>query len=130
MEAVDEGLGRYVDDLPHGACLHIAFVRSPHAHARIVAVDRAAALGMPGVEAVVVGDELGQAAPIPVNRFTPDLKLPDYRAARARTAYTSREVRCPARRRCRRWPSAPRRRSASPHSLQAAPAPPADRRCR
>src|SRR5688500_13123089 len=75
-----EGLGRYVDDLPHGDCLHVAFVRSQYPHARIAAVDRSAALTMPGVQAVVVGAELGQAAAIPVNRFTPDLKLPDYRA--------------------------------------------------
>ena len=75
-----EGLGRYVDDLPHGDCLHVAFVRSPHPHARIVGVERAAALQSPGVQAVVVGDELGQVAAIPVNRFTPDLKLPDYHA--------------------------------------------------
>src|SRR5918998_71415 len=75
-----EGLGRYVDDLPDGDCLHVAFVRSPHAHARVRSVDRAAALGAPGVQAVVVGDELGQAAPIPVVRFTPDLKVPDYHA--------------------------------------------------
>ena len=75
-----EGLGRYLDDLPHGDALHVAFIRSPHPHARILAVDRAPALAAPGVQAVVVGAELGQVAPIPVNRFTPDLKLPDYRA--------------------------------------------------
>lgn len=75
-----EGLGRYVADLPHGDCLHVAFVRSTHPHARIVSVDRSAALAAPGVNAIVVGDELGQVVPIPVNRFTPDLKLPDYHA--------------------------------------------------
>jgi carbon-monoxide dehydrogenase large subunit len=74
------GLGRYVDDLPAGDCLHAAFVRSPYPHARIVSIDRAAALGAPGVQAVVAGDEVGDVAAIPVNRFTPDLKLPEYRA--------------------------------------------------
>jgi carbon-monoxide dehydrogenase large subunit len=74
------GLGRYVDDLPAGDCLHAAFVRSPYPHARIVGIDRAAALRAPGVQAVVVGDEAGDVAAIPVNRFTPDLKLPEYRA--------------------------------------------------
>ncbi|MGE3268808.1 MAG: xanthine dehydrogenase family protein molybdopterin-binding subunit [Chloroflexota bacterium] len=75
-----EGHGRYIDDLPAGDCLHVAFVRSPYPHARVVRVDRAAAEAAPGIYAVVVGAELGQVAAIPVNRFTPDLKLPDYRA--------------------------------------------------
>lgn len=74
------GQGRYVDDLPTADCLNVAFVRSPYPHARILGVNRAAAEAAPGVYAVVVGDELGQVAAIPVNAFTPDLKLPDYRA--------------------------------------------------
>ncbi|MBA2632258.1 MAG: xanthine dehydrogenase family protein [Chloroflexi bacterium] len=74
------GLGRYLDDLPDGDCWHVAFVRSPHAHARVRSVDRSAALAAPGVRAVVVGDELGEVAAIPVVRFIPDLRIPDYRA--------------------------------------------------
>jgi carbon-monoxide dehydrogenase large subunit len=74
------GHGRYVDDLPAADCLNVAFVRSPYPHARIVRVNRAAAEAAPGVYTVVVGNELGQVAAIPVNKFTPDLKLPDYRA--------------------------------------------------
>jgi aerobic carbon-monoxide dehydrogenase large subunit len=77
------GQGRYLDDLPTADCLHVAFVRSPYPHARIVGVERAAAEAAPGVFAVIVGVELGQVAGIPVNRFTPDLKLPDYRALTA-----------------------------------------------
>lgn len=55
------GDGRFADDLaePPG-CLHAAFVRSPHAHARLVAVDTAAAAAMPGVRAVVTGAELAR----------------------------------------------------------------------
>ncbi|MCC6176926.1 MAG: xanthine dehydrogenase family protein molybdopterin-binding subunit [Chloroflexi bacterium] len=74
------GRGRYLDDLPEQGCLHVAFVRSPHPHARIRSVERRGALAAPGVSAVVVGDELAQAGPIPVVRFTPDLRVPDYRA--------------------------------------------------
>jgi CO/xanthine dehydrogenase Mo-binding subunit len=33
------GRGRYVDDIRLAGTLHVAFVRSPHAHARIGAVD-------------------------------------------------------------------------------------------
>src|SRR5262245_66268756 len=43
------GAGRYVADLEAPDALHAAFVRSPHAHARIRAVDLAPALALPGV---------------------------------------------------------------------------------
>ena len=51
------GRGRYVDDLhlPHTA--HAAFVRSPHAHARLVRIDAGPALKLPGVIAVLTGDD-------------------------------------------------------------------------
>jgi 2-furoyl-CoA dehydrogenase large subunit len=53
------GRGRYGDDLPvpHGT-LHAHVVRSPHAHARILNVNAAAALTMPGVAAVISGEDL------------------------------------------------------------------------
>ncbi len=41
------GRGRYLDDLGHDA-LAAAFVRSPHAHARIVDIDVSAALDVDG----------------------------------------------------------------------------------
>lgn len=37
--------------------LHAAILRSPHPHARIVSVDVSAALAMPGVHAVLTGDD-------------------------------------------------------------------------
>src|SRR6185436_19624840 len=51
------GRGRYVDDmrLPNTAYAYV--VRSPHAHARIVRIDKAAALAAPGVLAVLTGQE-------------------------------------------------------------------------
>ena len=45
------GQGRYLDDLRLPGLLHVAFLRSPHAHARIVAVDTAPARSVPGVVA-------------------------------------------------------------------------------
>nr|MBA3450015.1 xanthine dehydrogenase family protein molybdopterin-binding subunit [Chloroflexia bacterium] len=74
------GSGAYVDDLGPSDALHVAFLRSPHAHARILAVEVSAARAARGVVAVFVGDELVQAAPIPVVRFAPDMKVPEYRA--------------------------------------------------
>ncbi|MDP6706320.1 MAG: xanthine dehydrogenase family protein molybdopterin-binding subunit [Alphaproteobacteria bacterium] len=52
------GRGRYTDDMALPGMLHAAFHRSPHAHARIVAVDTAAASAAPGVFRVVTGAEL------------------------------------------------------------------------
>ena len=48
----------YTDDVVIPRLLHAAFVRSPHAHARIVAIDTAEAAALPGVVAVVTGREL------------------------------------------------------------------------
>jgi carbon-monoxide dehydrogenase large subunit len=53
-----EGRGRFVDDLVLPRMLHAAFVRSPHAHARIRSIDTAAATAMPGVLRIVTGAEL------------------------------------------------------------------------
>jgi len=52
------GRGRYADDLPVAAgTLHAAILRSPHAHAEILAIDMTRALAMPGVACVVTGDD-------------------------------------------------------------------------
>ncbi len=51
------GKGRYCDDLVLPLMMHAAFVRSPHAHARIRAVDKEAALAVPGALAVFVGTD-------------------------------------------------------------------------
>lgn len=52
------GCGRYIDDIVVPGALHACFVRSPHAHARISAIDTAAALAMPGVVAVFTGRDI------------------------------------------------------------------------
>ncbi len=52
------GRGRYVADLAVSGALHGAVVRSPHAHARIDAVDVERARAMPGVMAVLTGADL------------------------------------------------------------------------
>ena len=57
------GKGQFTDDLSVRGMLHAAFVRSPHAHARITTIDTSAALASPGVVAVVTGrDVAGLAA--------------------------------------------------------------------
>jgi carbon-monoxide dehydrogenase large subunit len=52
-----KGLGRYYDDLKLADQLHAAIVRSPHAHADISSVDTTAALALPGVRAVLTGED-------------------------------------------------------------------------
>ena len=62
------GRGRYVTDLPFESALHVAIVRSPHAHARIVGVDARSARAVAGVrDVLVLGDlpELRGALPAP-----------------------------------------------------------------
>src|SRR5206468_2170938 len=49
----------YFDDLDVEGLLHVAFVRSTMAHARIESVDTSEALTMPGVVAVYTADDLG-----------------------------------------------------------------------
>src|ERR1051326_2675674 len=49
------GSGRYGDDFALPRMVHAAFVRSPHAHARIRGIDKDAALALPGVLAVFTG---------------------------------------------------------------------------
>lgn len=55
------GKGRYAADIQLPGMLHVAIVASPHAHARIVSIDAAEALAMPGVHAVLTGRELAAA---------------------------------------------------------------------
>jgi aerobic carbon-monoxide dehydrogenase large subunit len=50
--ALLRGTARFVDDLAFAGTLHVAFVRSPHAHARLLAVDATAAIARSGVIAV------------------------------------------------------------------------------
>src|SRR2546428_7082171 len=51
------GRGRYVDDVTLPRMVHVALVRSPHAHARIVGVDVTDARRAPGVTCVLVGGD-------------------------------------------------------------------------
>jgi aerobic carbon-monoxide dehydrogenase large subunit len=52
------GKGTYVDDVRLPGMLHGALLRSPHAHARIVSIDTAAAEAHPKVKAVITGETL------------------------------------------------------------------------
>ena len=53
-----QGRGQYVDDFTLPRMLHLALVHSPYPHARIVKIDKTAALAVPGVVAVLTGEDL------------------------------------------------------------------------
>ena len=59
------GRGTYAADFRLLGMLHAAVLRSPHAHARLGAVRAKAALALPGVVAVVTGDDLDAIGRIP-----------------------------------------------------------------
>ena len=59
-DGLDKVTGRanYGADFSLPGLLHGAIVRSPHAHARVVSIDTTAAARMPGVIAVITGDDI------------------------------------------------------------------------
>jgi carbon-monoxide dehydrogenase large subunit len=60
LTRLTEGRGQYVSDVVLPRMAHVAYVRSPHAHARIVSIATDAAKKAPGVIAVVTGAELAK----------------------------------------------------------------------
>ncbi|OGG56885.1 MAG: carbon monoxide dehydrogenase [Candidatus Handelsmanbacteria bacterium RIFCSPLOWO2_12_FULL_64_10] len=75
-----QGLAHYVDDIHLPGTLHVAILRSPHAHARIEKINVEAARRHPGVVAVVTGrglqDRIGL---IPCAANFPGMKTPPHR---------------------------------------------------
>jgi carbon-monoxide dehydrogenase large subunit len=75
-----KGLAHYVDDIKLPDTLHVAFVRSVYAHARIKSVDTSDALAAPGVVAVYTGKDIAEKiGPVPCASALPGLKIPDHR---------------------------------------------------
>jgi carbon-monoxide dehydrogenase large subunit len=69
------GEGRYVGDLTFPGMLHAGFVRSPHAHARILSVDSSEARSLPGVVAVYAyGDLPALDLQSPTAAYPPNLR--------------------------------------------------------
>jgi CO/xanthine dehydrogenase Mo-binding subunit len=82
------GTGRFLDDLGHDAH-EVAFVRSPHAHARITDVDVSGALDVPGVVAVYTWEDLAAADATTGSRTAEPLPLliPHPALTHGRTGY-------------------------------------------
>jgi len=79
------GTAAYVADLQFPGMLHAAVLRSPHPHARIVSIDTSAAAAMPGVKAVITGEDTAKRK---WGAFRPDL----YPLAIGRVRYVGDEV--------------------------------------
>ncbi|MGC2074358.1 MAG: xanthine dehydrogenase family protein molybdopterin-binding subunit, partial [Pseudolabrys sp.] len=60
LQRLTQGRGLYVSDVTLPRMAHVAYVRSPHAHARIVNIVTEAAKKAPGVIAAVIGAELAK----------------------------------------------------------------------
>ena len=76
-ERLLQGHGRYLDDVEVPGALHIAFLRSPVAHARLRGLDVTRARERTGVVAVFTHEDLGaQGEPLGLGRPHPDLIYP------------------------------------------------------
>ena len=69
------GGGRYVHDLTSPGLLHLAFVRSPYAHAAVHGIDATRARRLPGVVAVLA------AADLPLSPIEPEFAGDEYHGA-------------------------------------------------
>src|SRR6267142_874998 len=72
------GRGNYTDDLKLPGMTYAAFVRSPHAHAKIRKIDVAKAKAHPGVVAIFTGKDLTGVNSLPCGWLLPDLKVPPH----------------------------------------------------
>src|SRR5690349_22408224 len=60
LRRLTQGRGQYVSDIVLPRMAHVAYLRSPHAHARIVSIKADKAKKAPGVIAVSTGAELAK----------------------------------------------------------------------
>jgi aerobic carbon-monoxide dehydrogenase large subunit len=93
------GRGRFVDDIVLPGLLHLVFVRSLHAQARIIGVDATAARKLPGVAVFVAQDLPELAEPLPAaraDRTNPYVRLdtprPQHPLARGEARYVGEPV--------------------------------------
>jgi carbon-monoxide dehydrogenase large subunit len=74
--ALLRGAGRFIDDIRLPGMLQAAFVRSPHAHAKVVSIDASAARVLPGVVAVFDAQDIAKGLTrlrMPLGYPTPSL---------------------------------------------------------
>ena len=72
------GRGCYTEDIQLPGTLHMALLRSPLPHAKIVSIDTGAAKAMAGVTAVVIGDDLSKELHVPTVPMVAGMKIPPH----------------------------------------------------
>src|SRR5581483_5253158 len=91
-----QGISHYADDLRLPGLLHCVFVRSPHANAKIRAINLDAAKAAPGVVAVITQADLASVGTVPGAGTLPGLQFPTHAVmAKGHVAYV-REAADPA----------------------------------
>src|SRR2546422_3995440 len=71
------GTATYVDDIMLPGLLHVVIVRSPHAHAKVTAIETEAARRAPGVAAVWTGEDVAaRCGALPIGPRIRDMKVP------------------------------------------------------
>ena len=87
------GTALYLDDLKMPGMHHACVVRSPHAAARIKAIDTRAALAAPGVAAIFTGADIKSLGAVPCAASLPGLRVPHHHLlAQDRVYYTGHPV--------------------------------------
>lgn len=72
------GKGCYTDDVQLPGTLHLAFLRSPYPHAKIISVNTSAARAMAGVLALVTGADLSERLNVPAIPMVSGMKIPPH----------------------------------------------------
>lgn len=95
--ALLRGRGRFIDDIPLAGALHAVFLRSPHAHARLLRVDTSKAQSVPGVRGIFTFGEIRVALTqdhIPLSLPSPAIRFEaaPYPLARDELTYVGEPV--------------------------------------
>ena len=85
------GRGNFVDDIKPPNCVYLAFLRSPHAHAKIVRIDPKAALACSGVLRILTAEDWTKAG-------LGKLVLVNRKARNGRNPQTGEAIKIPAKR--------------------------------
>src|SRR5437899_2602542 len=72
------GKGCYVDDVQLPGMLHLAFLRSPYPHAKIISINTSPAKSVSGVEAILTGSDLNERLNVPAIPMVPGMKIPPH----------------------------------------------------
>ena len=72
------GKGCYTDDIQLPGMLHMALLRSPYPHAKIMSINTSLAQAMPGIEANMTGADLVEHLRVPVIPMVPGMQIPPH----------------------------------------------------